>query len=289
MKEALIENRSSIIGTRNEFLADVTPFELGSDHDDYDAATIAVPSLYLRDWPDIYIHTDHDSLEQIDPTKLRRVAALGAASGYVYATLSGTQLPFFAAQSETRLAKTFVQARAMLNGEDTGWYEARNLMTHSAERESAVLRSIIQYCGGLTEGETQAITAVREQAATFNRWLDDQAKAEGAKAPAAPWADNATSRQIPVRTAAFGPVENQYDDALMARLGATRYSQIQLLNSELDQAGLYAYEILNFVDGKHSVGQIRDSVSAEFGPIDIRLVADYLNALNEAKIISLTN
>jgi hypothetical protein len=287
--EALVENRSSIIGTRNEFLADVTPFELGSDHDDYDAATIAVPSLYLRDWPDVYIHTDHDSLEQIDPTKLRRVAALGAASGYVYANLSTTQIPFFTAQSEARLAKTFIRAQKMLSGGDEGWYEARNLMAHSAERESAVLRSVIQYCGWSTKDETPAINALRDQAATFNSWLGDQAMADGAKAPASPWADNAISRQIPVRTAAFGPVENQYDDALMARLGPERYSRIQLFNSNIDQAGLYAYEILNFVDGKNSVGQIRDAVSAEFGPIDIALVADYLNVLNEAKIIRLAN
>ena len=55
----------------------MTPYSNGSDHDDYDSSTIAVPSLYLRDWPDIYIHTDHDSLDQIDATKLRRVALLG--------------------------------------------------------------------------------------------------------------------------------------------------------------------------------------------------------------------
>ncbi len=84
---AVIENRAGEPGTRNAFLVDVTPYSEGSDHDDYDSSTIAVPSLYLRDWPDIYIHTDHDTLQQIDPTKLRRVALLGAASGYVYASL----------------------------------------------------------------------------------------------------------------------------------------------------------------------------------------------------------
>ena len=91
--EAMVETRIAESGTRNEFFADVTPFDEGSDHDDYDSSTIAVPSLYLRDWPDTYIHTDHDSLEQMDATKLRRVAALGAAAGYVYASLDAQQLP----------------------------------------------------------------------------------------------------------------------------------------------------------------------------------------------------
>ena len=57
-----IEDRDGASGTRNAFLVDETPYAEGSDHDDYDSSTIAVPSLYLRDWPDIYIHTDHDTL-----------------------------------------------------------------------------------------------------------------------------------------------------------------------------------------------------------------------------------
>jgi aminopeptidase YwaD len=111
---AVVETRAGDQGTRNQFLADVTPYSSGSDHDDYDSSTIAVPSLYLRDWPDIYIHTDHDSLQQIDATKLRRVALLGAAAGYVYAGLDAERarnlLPFYTAQSEARLAELFTEA-----------------------------------------------------------------------------------------------------------------------------------------------------------------------------------
>src|SRR5258708_29344721 len=82
----IVETRAGGQGTRNELIADVMPYSSGSDHDDYDSSTIAVPSLYLRDWPHIYIHTDHDTLDQIDATKLRRVALLGAPSAKVYAS-----------------------------------------------------------------------------------------------------------------------------------------------------------------------------------------------------------
>jgi hypothetical protein len=54
-----------------------------------------------------------------------------------------------------------------------------------------------------------------------------------------------------------------------------------------DQGALYAYEILNFVNGKRAVGGIRDAVAAEFGPIPLDVVADYLKACEEAKIITL--
>src|SRR5271169_3605441 len=113
----IVETRAGGQGTRNELIADVKPYSAGSDHDDYDSSTIAVPSLYLCDWPDIYIHTDHDTLDQIDATKLRRVALLGAASGYVYASVAARQLPtllpFLTAQAEARLTGSFGPAQQL--------------------------------------------------------------------------------------------------------------------------------------------------------------------------------
>src|SRR5450755_4812522 len=121
--EGIVETRAGAQGTRNELFADVTPYSSGSDHDDYDSSTIGVPSLYLRDWPDIYIHTDHDTLEQIDATKLRRVALLGAASGYVFANL-GTQqlsalLPFLTARAVGRMAHVFEGALRLVDDPHT--------------------------------------------------------------------------------------------------------------------------------------------------------------------------
>ncbi len=52
-----------------------------------------------------------------------------------------------------------------------------------------------------------------------------------------------------------------------------------------DQSELYAYEIVNFVNGNHTGGEIRDAVSAEYGPLPISLVTDYLDACVEAKVI----
>ncbi len=292
-EEALVETRTAESGTRNELIADVTPFDIGSDHDDYDSSTIAVPSLYLRDWPDIYIHTDHDRLDQMDATKLRRVAALGAASGYLYATLDARQipalLPLFTAQSEERIAKTFVRAQKWANDPsrdpDTAWYEANNLIAQSLLRERAALRSFIVFTGGPPNSEADGVKALAAQAATFASWLDAQAKTRGATAPRSPWKSDIKARQVPVRIAPFGPVDNQNDNALLARLGNDRYSRIKLIDGDTPQSSLYTYEILNFVNGKRTVGEIRDAVSAEYGPLSVDLVADYLGALSAANII----
>jgi aminopeptidase YwaD len=300
-EEAVVETRTGDQGTRNQFLADVTPYSSGSDHDDYDSSTIAVPSLYLRDWPDIYIHTDHDSLQQIDATKLRRVALLGAAAGYVYASLDAERarnlLPLYTAQSEARLAELFIETDRRIDDPklDPGsaWYEARNLMSQGLTREVVLQRSLLAFAGSAGP-EPAYEKMLADQAATFGVWIDQRARARGAQgqAPTAPWSTEPSAHKIPVRTSDFGPLNYQNDNVLLARLGPERMGRIRLLNREAtpllhtqDLSELYAYEIVNFVDGRRTVGEIRDAVSAEYGPLAVATVNDYLEACREAGII----
>ena len=298
---AVIETRAGEQGTRNQFLADVTPYSAGSDHDDYDSSSIAIPSLYLRDWPDIYIHTDHDTLSQIDPTKLRRVALLGAASGYVYATLdaerSSSLLPYYIAQSETRLARLSQQAQQEVENPKLNpgeaWYEARNLIRQGLQREIATLSSLLVFTGS-SPHDASAEKTLTDQVTIFNSWIDSRARARGAQGtePAAPWSATAAARKIPIRVGEFGPLTYQNDDVLKARLAPERIAKIKLLNSEAtplfnaqDSSELYAYEIVNFVDGRRTVGQIRDAVAAEYGPVPVDVVDDYLSACKDAGVI----
>jgi hypothetical protein len=302
--DGIVETRAGGPGTRNELFADVTPYSSGSDHDDYDSSTIAVPSLYLRDWPDIYIHTDHDSLDQIDATKLRRVALLGAASGYVYASITAQQLPillpFLDAQAEGRLAQVFGMAQRCVNDPqlDAGvaWYEAHNLVNQTLLRETATLRSLVDFAGGFAGQDSYGEKALADQANGLQRSLIMQATRRGlalaGTMPNAPWAGDPNAKRVPVRIGEFGPLTYQNDNVLLARLGKERYGKIKLINADAtqllnvrDQSELYAYEIVNFVDGKRSVGEIRDAVSAEYGPLPINLVTDYLDACAEAGVI----
>jgi len=69
-------------------------------------------------------------------------------------------------------------------------------------------------------------------------------------------------------------------------------AKIKLMNSDAtpllnvqDLSELYAYEIVNFVDGRRTVGEIRDAVSAEYGPLPVELVNDYLEACREGGIV----
>ena len=298
---AVLEDRNGAPGTHNPLFSDETPYSEGSDHDVYDSSTIAIPSLYLRDWPDIYIHTDHDTLSQIDATKLRRVALLGAAAGYTYASLSETEpskaLSFFTARSMQRLASASERAALQMEDPtmkpDQAWYEARNILTQSLDREDAELASFAIY----TKGQRTELAPFRRMLQTevdaFNVTLDQAAGERGAATfPTKILESNSQAKIVPRRIGELGPLTYQNDNVLLDRLGQARVDKIKLLggSSRLlhlqDQGALYSYEILNFVDGKRTIGQIRDAVSAEYRPISVDAVADFLKACEEAKIVA---
>jgi hypothetical protein len=305
--EAVIENRNGAAGTRNEFLLDETPYSEGSDHDDYDSSTIAVPSLYLRDWPDIYIHTDHDALDQIDATKLRRVALLGAASGYALATLDGSNdtrlLAFFVARAQQRLARGFESAQALAQDSSMdgrqGWYEAHNLLAQQLRRETAAVQSYAAFAHAGERATALAQRTLQQQSATLDAWLDALSAGRGVKnfKMAAPWRNDPAAARVPRRLGQggpeFGPLTYQNDNVLLDRLGQERFARIALFAADSNRqlktqnsGSLYAYEIVNFIDGKRTVGEIRDAVAAELGPIPLATVSDYLAACEEARIIT---
>ena len=72
-------------GGKEPLRAEDSPFDMGSDHEVYQDSSFRIPAIYLNDWPDRYIHTNFDTAANIDPTKLKRAAFIGAASAYVLA------------------------------------------------------------------------------------------------------------------------------------------------------------------------------------------------------------
>jgi len=206
-------------------------------------------------------------------------------------------LPFLAARAQQRLAKGFERAQAWaqdlnLQPQDAA-FEAHNLVAQMLRREQAVLQSF----GSFTQSPKEPapfLESLKKQAAALHDWLDRLAAMRGVHGSSVPgWHATHDGARIPARIAEFGPLIYQNDDVLVDRLGMERVRKIKLLHADSsrllnvqDSAAIYAYEILNFVDGKKSVVEIRDAVAAELGPLPVELVADYLKACEEAKIIA---
>src|SRR5438128_2415904 len=79
-------------GGKEQLRAEYSAFTMGSDHDVYQDSSFGIPALYLNDWPDRYIHTNFDTAANIDPTKLKRAAFIGAASGYFLALMTDAEM-----------------------------------------------------------------------------------------------------------------------------------------------------------------------------------------------------
>jgi Zn-dependent M28 family amino/carboxypeptidase len=58
---------------------DVTPYEVGSDHDIY--IVNGIPAVMINQWPDTYYHTDLDSIDKFDPEITTLISsAVGSAT-----------------------------------------------------------------------------------------------------------------------------------------------------------------------------------------------------------------
>jgi hypothetical protein len=87
-------------GSREVFLGDVREIELGSDHQVFQEASFGIPMVYFHDWPDVTIHTNKDQPENLDATKLGRVAYLGAGIAWTLAALPDAEAPKVALAAE---------------------------------------------------------------------------------------------------------------------------------------------------------------------------------------------
>jgi hypothetical protein len=78
-----------------------------------------------------------------------------------------------------------------------------------------------------------------------------------------------------------GPLSVFGYDYLEDHYGRERTRVLRLLNYQglWGSGGEYAYEVLNLADGHRTVQQIRDYVSAVYGPVPLADITEYLQAL----------
>ncbi|MFQ5926505.1 MAG: hypothetical protein ACE5MH_03630, partial [Terriglobia bacterium] len=263
-------------GGKEALLAQLADFSAGSDHQVYTEGSFRIPSIYLNDWPDRYIHTNFDSPANIDPTKLKRAAFIGAASAYflanlgpgdvaaIWRTLQGTSL---------RRTATMLRRRAALPPD-----EAANLTRFHLAYERALVDSI--------EDFLPVPAVVRAEAARFFEALE---QAVGGVAPAA--APTGEGRLVFRRNPEVkGPMAVFGYNYFTDHYGTERARGIRLLQFRglRSSGGAYAYEVLNFVNGRRTAQEIRDAVSATYGPVPLALVVEYLRALAAIGVLHLS-
>lgn len=259
-------------GGKEPLAALMEGLDMGSDHDVFREGSFRVPGLYLHDWPDRYIHTNYDLAANIDPTKLKRAAFIGAVAALFLADFDADDVPETLAllkRNALERSAGLVERLAPL-GDDDAAEVAR--VHFDAERER--IDSI---------GEFAEIDAIaRYEALAFLASL--QALID-APAPAPMTADNAVFARNPdirgpMHAFGYSFVRDELGDAAYAELALPRYTGSHGMGGE------YAYEALNLVDGRRTVSEIRHWLTAELGPVPVAAVREYLDALASIGVVS---
>ena len=260
-------------GGKEPLQAEMAELSLGSDHQVYADSSFGIPAIYLNDWPDRYIHTNFDTPANVDPTKLKRAAFIGGASAYFLANVKATDataiLRVLQANS-LRRTSTMLTRRAALSAD-----EAANLTRFHVSQERALIDSMERFF--------RIPEATRTEANTFLTGVERLAGSVEAALAAQGDGLLVFQRNAKIKgtMSAFGY------DYFTDHYGAERERSVRLLQFQglRGGGGDYSYEVLNLVNGRRTVQEIRDFVSAVYGPIPLEVVLEYLRALESIRVI----
>ena len=264
-------------GSKDAFWADITPYESGSDHWIYQEGGFRIPAIYLRDHPDIYIHTTGDVADNIEPTKIKRSAFIAAASGYYLATMpdrGAALLRLAYANAHARLAEDGVRAAAMAPARPI---EAANIVAQAVGREQRRLQTLSDLAlPGAPMATADTLGALADRLRATGSAI--MQATVGAEAPS-PRGGVADEARVPVRNPSVkGPLAPGGD--WLTDKGGRGAALIAI--TRVPRSDDVTYEIVNFIDGARTIRQIRDAVSAEFEPVDMTAVAEYIDLLARA-------
>lgn len=265
-------------GGKEPLLAEMAPFSLGSDHQVYADSSFGIPAIYLNDWPDRYIHTNFDTPANVDPTKLKRAAFIGAASALFLANANPSNAPDIVRLLQVHSLRRTATMLAWRNTLPSA--EGVNLTDHHLRYESAVVDSMERFFRVPTE--------TRASANTFLMNLGRQIEPVNAIRSAGPAGVVYPNDALVVfrrRAELKGPMSafgyDYFDDHYR---GATPPA-LMTYRGLRGSGGDYTYEVLNLVNGRRTVREIYEAVSATYGPVGLDLVIEYLKALESIRVI----
>jgi aminopeptidase YwaD len=267
-------------GGKEPLRAEYSAFTMGSDHDVYQDSSFGIPAIYLNDWPDRYIHTNFDTAANIDPTKLKRAAFIGAASGYFLAQMTDAEMPkdhlpnLISILSEHRLTSYEELLHRCLS---LSAYECGEMTRPFVDLEVTKVDSIKRFA--------EVPPNWRQMEWSHAHALEMQLLSGRSLRTELLMGDfrNIRKRKVEPR----GPLAVFGYDYFAEHAKAAGVATPKLLSYEglWGSGEEYAYEVLNFADGKRNAQEICDAVSAEYGPVPVEMVAEYLRALEKIGVV----
>ncbi len=287
----------SIAGSQDGFRYEIVPFMGGSDHKIFNDRLINVPMVFFNVWPDAYYHTNQDTPDKCDPTTLRRGAFIAAATALFVSSAKTEEALHLASEVYSnglaRIHKDMKKGYTYLNRSGvkelaSAYKQADNLIYYAFLRERKALQSVL----ALDSKNPLVLKYIKElsdrmenhkKESSQDIWNHYEAlcslnSIKPASIKLSPEEKTAQSL-IPIRDKNLkGPIGSKY---LLAKLGVE--SRSDLPKVFMDERT--SYEAFNFIDGKNSLLDIRNAISAELEPISLEEIKNFLDALAKAEVI----
>jgi Zn-dependent M28 family amino/carboxypeptidase len=282
-------------------------FSGGSDHAEFTEASIGVPCVMLLQWPDLYYHTNMDTIDNVSEDMLKRVGWIAAVATLALANADVETAYWLANQTSAR-ATTRI-AEATQKGIDELFRKKENQKI--ADRPNELAKTAYYYESKLEHivwREPQAIQSVRRLGETseLNAHLDrlcngiadlgqrEMARLEEALSFVAKAlnitipqdqetsADKELKKLVPKRLFR-GTLSS---DLVKKELGEEEYEWYLEIDEKDAEFGRKMTEILNFMDGKRNAYEIMKAVSAEYTPTNAEHALKFLRDLEKTKLIT---
>jgi aminopeptidase YwaD len=267
-------------GTHDPFWYHIEKFYGSSDHQVHLDWDPRIPAVQYGNWPDAVYHSSDDSPSNQDPTQMKRAAFIMVTVGAVFAdagpadAVAISQVALGYAQQ--RLASDLGGALLSISTSSAetlnqNYKEALNVVREAYLREHADIRS----ARSLSIGDKDAGAAI----ASFEQGLAASEPLDTSRATMS-YRLAAARLNVPVReTPALTDEEKS-----AARLIPSKKPGIEVQpfgprvlpgSAPPPLAGYYAMEARNFADGTRSILDVRNAISAEFGPVALSNVVQF--------------
>jgi hypothetical protein len=282
-------------GSQSIFNYRIIPYSGGSDHMMF--IDRKIPAMMFSHDPDYTHHTSEDTPDKVDPVELERCEIIAAGSLWYLAnldSLQGVDAAYLArANARGRLGDAARQVQRSLARADKGalpdmWAYAANVITQKTQQEIDMLQSIPHFNGSNYVGKV--IDALKEQVHRDGKDLLNelhiamgglQSEPRRPVESGAPAPEQNPDVRVPVRLTR-GPLDFDLPTSRLRGPDSLWYSSPDFVLSYDER-----FELVNFIDGQRTVSDIRLALSAEFRPIEARIVARYITDLVRAGAVRL--
>ena len=272
----------------------------GSDHLCFVNGSVGVPAIEYFTWPDYWYHADTDLPSKSDPTQMKRVAFIGAATAYVSANCLDDVLPGLVdatsefgysriAERELIKALKFIE-NATTQTINTEVNKAINLISFASDREIGALVSIEEIYSGSPDAKIVLGNKVAQwelyKKALINQVIEFgkiKAKQLNTAAPSANKITSAEKKYQNIRPVLHPDVKGKkFNIASDSNLNEF------LKNNDTHKGNIVAKDriasglVLKYINGKRSITDIKNCVCAETGKnYDVEVIAAYMDLLKE--------